>query len=74
MLFKKELFVTRDAQRYQALTALLTEHGIACITANEPRTNPGRYRGMPFVRHDAALEYRIFVFRKDYEKAKQLIG
>ena len=73
MFFRKELLLTRDAQQYQTVTARLMEQSIEYLTLTGPRTNPGRYRGMPFIRQDAATEYRILVRRRDYERAKSLL-
>ena len=61
MLFKKELFITRDMKQYNNIVSVLS-------------TNPSRYRGVPLIDSSVLHEYKVFVARKDFEFAKECIN
>ena len=73
MIFKKEVYFTRDMGEYNRAKAALVDHGIEYTSKSNPMTNPGRYHGTPFINASAAYEYHLFVARKDEEKAKQAL-
>lgn len=73
MFFKKELCITRDMKYYGELTQRLSQNGIKYTFAINSPFHTARYHGVPFVKSDTLYEYKIFVSRKDYERAKQLI-
>ena len=73
MIFRKEVYFTRDMGDYNRAKAALVDHGIEYTSKSNPMTNPGRSHGMPFIDASAAYEYHLFVARKDEEKAKQAL-
>lgn len=70
MLLKKEILITRDMVKCNRVKSELAKNGIDYITKTNSMTNPGRNHAAPFIKAECAYEYRIFVKRKDYEKAK----
>lgn len=73
MLFKKELCITRDAKYYGELTDRLSKSGIKYYFGTSLPATTGRYHGAPFIKSEAAYEYKIYVKRKDYDRAKELL-
>lgn len=73
MIFRKEVYFTRNMEDYNRAKAALVDHGIEYTSKSNPMTNPGRSHGMPFIDASAAYEYHLFVARKDEEKAKQAL-
>jgi hypothetical protein len=74
ILNRKELFLTRDPVELNRAIGHLTTNGIAYKTTTNSVTNPGRSHGVPGIRADYAYQYRIYVHKKDYERAKRAIG
>lgn len=74
MLFKKELYITRDMKQYNEITSILSQNGIKYTTITNSPTNPGRYHGVPLINSSVMYEYRIFVARKDFEYAKDCLN
>ena len=72
MLGKRQLSVTVDFNRCVAIRNALANEGIASFVRMNAMMNPGRMRGVPFINHSAANEYRIYVRRKDYDKAMSI--
>lgn len=73
MIFKKEVYFTRNMEDYNCAKAALVDHGIEYTSKSNPMTNPGRYHGTPFINASAAYEYHLFVARKEEEKAEQVL-
>ena len=73
MIFRKEVYLTRDMDEYNRAKDVLADQGIEYTSKSNPMTNPGRYHGTPFINASAAYEYHLFVARKDEEKAKQVL-
>ena len=67
MIFRKEVYFTRNMEDYNRAKAALMDHGIEYTTKSNPMTNPGRYHGTPFIDVSAAYEYHLFVASKDEE-------
>ena len=74
MFVKKEVCITRDLDRCDAVRKLLSDAGIESFVRTNSMTNPGRNHGVPFAHASAAYEYRIYVRRKDYEAAKSVLA
>ena len=74
MLFKKELFITRDMKQYNNIVSVLSKNGIKYITVMNSPTNPSRYRGVPLIDSSVLHEYKVFVARKDFEFAIECIN
>ena len=74
MLGKKEVFITRDFNRYDMVRKMLSNAGIESFVRTNSIGNPGRYHGVPFVDSSAAYEYRIYVRKKDYDLAKLILS
>ena len=49
MIFRKEVYFTRDMEKYNRAKAALADHGIEYTSKSNPMTNPGRYHGTPFI-------------------------
>ena len=74
---RREVFLTMEPCRQAEIRGILAAHGIDyCVrTTNLLRRGAGGRGGMVNVIADQshAYEYRIYVHRKDYEKAARLI-
>ena len=68
---RKELLITQSLEKRNNVCALLTQEQIPYTTRTRTGslTQPDRYRGVPFISPDTTYEYRIYVHRKDYERA-----
>lgn len=74
MFFRKEVAITRDVKRCDEIRQRLSAVGIeSFVTVNSP-TNPGRYHGVPFAKAENSYEYRIYVRRKDGDRACAVLG
>ena len=73
MIFKKEVYLTRDMNEYNRAKDVLVNKGIEYISKSNPMTNPGRSHGTPFIDASAAYEYHLFVAAKDKERAEQAL-
>jgi hypothetical protein len=74
ILNRKELLLTRDSGELNRALGHLTANGIAYKTATNSVANPGRSHGVPGINAEYAYQYRIYVHKKDYERAKYAIG
>lgn len=70
---RKEVRVTRRMEERFQICNLLELNGIPTITRTNSMTNSGRSRGIPGVDADYAYEYKIYVHRKDFETATNLL-
>lgn len=70
MLFWKEVYITWNLEQCNKIRDILADEKIATKVAIDSASNPGRSRGIPFIKQDAAHMYRILVKRRDYERAK----
>ncbi len=73
MLFKRELYITRDIKRYGEIADKLSQKGIKYTVSTCTFANAGRCHGKPFINSEAMYEYKIYVKRKDFDIAKQLL-
>ncbi len=73
MLFKKELFITRNMKYYAEVTERLTANGIKYSFGLNSPFHTGRYHGAPLIKSEVAYEYKVYVKRKDYDRAKELL-
>lgn len=74
MFFKKEIYVTYDMAEYGRIVDALSRACIPYIFSTESPFTAGRSRGVPFVRQDAAVPYHVYVKRKDYKAAMDVLG
>ena len=74
MIFKKEVYVTYDMAEYGRVTEALRCAGISYTFSTEPPLTAGRSHGVPFIRQDAAVPYHVYVKRKDYRSAMDVLG
>jgi hypothetical protein len=70
---RKEVRVTRRMNEHFEICSLLESNGIPTITRTNSMTNLGRSRGIPRIDGDYAYEYRIYVHRKNYEAATNML-
>lgn len=68
-LNRKEIRVTRSAQEQYEICSKLECAGISTSVKTNSMTNPGRHHGVPGINSDYAYSYRIYVHRKEYERA-----
>ena len=73
MLFKKELFITRDMKYYAEVTERLSANKIKYSFRLNSPYHTGRYHGVPLIKSEVAYEYKVYVKRKDYDRAKELL-
>ncbi len=73
MIFRKEVYLTRDINEYNRAKDVLADKGIEYTSKSNPMTNPGRFHGTPFINASAAYEYHLFVAAKDKERAEQAL-
>ena len=70
---RKEVCLTRDLNKMNAVHNILSKHGIDYITRTNSITNLGRYHGTLSIKADYAYEYRIYIHKRDYEFVKDLL-
>lgn len=73
MLFKKEVFTTRDNDLYQRAKNILTMNNIKYYSITNTPTNSGRHHNNAFIDMSAAYQYHIFVKSSDYDAAKNIL-
>ena len=73
MIFGREVYTTWDMQELARVRDRLADAGIRCWVRGESVLNAGRYHGVPMIRTEAAYPCRIYVRRKDAEKARHLL-
>jgi len=76
---RKELIITYDLNRQSQVRSILTENHIPCTIKTLNRggplgIDPCRRRGTLGIRTDAAYEYKVYVKKEDFEKARYLIN
>ena len=71
MIFRKEVYFTRDMEKYNRAKAALADHGIEYTSKSNPMTNPGRYHGTPFINASAAYEYHLFCLLQEKKKKRR---
>ena len=73
MLFKREILITRDLNECNRIRDILSNHSIETTVSTGSKTNPGRYHGIPFIDASTAYEHRVYVKRKEYDRAKEIL-
>ena len=69
---RRELITVHSDQQAYRLRSALSSAGIAYHT-KVPLYSAGRYRGTPFIDHDASHPCIIYVKAADYDRAKAAI-
>lgn len=72
---RREVLLTRSAEVWSSACGALASGGVPYATRTRTGSlmEPNRYRGVTFVRQDVTCEYRIYVHRKDLDRATYLI-
>ena len=70
---RKEVKITRRMEECFEICNLLASNGIPTATRTNSMTNLGRSRGIPGIDTNYANEYRIYVHRKNYEEATNIL-
>lgn len=70
MIFRKEVYLTRDMNEFERAKNILADQQIEYSWKSNPITNPGRSHGVPFIDASAAYEYHLYVPAKDRERAE----
>ena len=73
MMFRKEVYLTRDLNEFERAQNVLADQQIDCTWKSNPITNPGRSHGVPFIDASAAYEYHLYAPAKDREKAERAL-
>lgn len=80
ILNRRELTVTMDMKRQSDIRDILANHGIDYVvkttnlqSASAAGSSRG-YTGSWGINQDYSYEYKIFVHKNDYQRAKSLIG
>lgn len=71
---RKEVRITRRMEERSEICNLLESNGIPTVTRTNSMTNLGRSRGIPGIDTNYTNEYRIYVHRKNYEAATNILG
>lgn len=71
---RKEIRITYSMEEQDQIRETLSKSGIACEIRTKDQTAPTLFSsrgrsGTMFIRMDAAVEYKIYVDRDDYERA-----
>lgn len=67
---RTELRITYSMRERIAIEEKLESNGIKYTVRSGNFMSSGRNRGVPGINADAAYEYRIYVYKKDVEKAE----
>lgn len=70
---RKEIKITRDLYYCNTICNALANRKIEYYIRTNSITNPGRSHGVPFISSDFAFEYRIYVKKRDFELALEII-
>lgn len=73
ILNRRELILTQSMKRQSEIRAILSANGIDYQLKTLSPPNQRGHRGSLGINSDCSYEYRIYVHKKDYEKAKYLI-
>ncbi len=71
---RREVFITRQLQKLCNATEKLALSGVPYTTKASTFVNANRGRGIPFMNAGYANEYRVYVHKADYERAKKALG
>jgi len=71
---RKEILITRDQNEYFRVCNLLDDNRIEHKTGMVSLLSAGRHRGMPGINQEFVYDYKIYVHKNDYDKAKELIA
>ena len=73
LLRRRELVLTYDQERKLAVCRALNEAGIGyAVKARNTAQRPGRGHMPPGINRSAAWEYRIYVDRRDLDRAQTI--
>ena len=70
---RREVLITRDMAAMSQTADRLNAAGIGVQVRTGTLASAGRSHGIPGIRAESAYEYRIYVHRRDYERAKSLM-
>ncbi len=75
---RQELIITMDMKRQAEIREILARNKIKYTVKSTNLQSPGffnsdRTRGVFGINQNCSIEYKIYVHRKDYDKAKWLI-
>lgn len=73
ILNRREILLTRRNDDLNWVTSCLITNDIKYITKTNSITNPGRHHGIPSIKMDYAYEYRVYIHKNDFERAKRAI-
>ena len=71
---RRELYLTRSQSDLTRVLGCLTANNLQYRTKTNTITNSGRSHGIPFINADHAYEYRVYVYKADWEKAQYVIS
>lgn len=71
---RREVRITRSSEEAAQAADKLRLNGIECRICTNSMTNPDRHHGAMGINSDYAYEYRLYVCKKDYLRAKELLG
>ena len=71
---RRDLFITRRLNDLVRVEENLEKNGIKYQVKPGNLINHGKYRGVPGIRMEYAYEYRVYVHKNDYDRAKHVIG
>lgn len=68
---RREVLLTRDAKEQLRVCSLLDGASIENYTVAGPPGGGRSYHGLPGLHYDVLYEYRVFVRKRDYDRAMQ---
>lgn len=71
---RREVFLALTIQDLTTVCEKLDAAGIEYVTRGDSVTNPGRGRGTPGVREDYRRRYRVYVRKKDSDRATHILS
>lgn len=70
---RREIAVTQQMQTMEQIRSRLQAGGVDCCVKTNSTLAAGRQHGAPNIRADSAYTYRIYVHRRDEERARALL-
>lgn len=71
---RREILFTYDLDLLYRVKDTLHQNGIRYIVRSNSFNQLGRSHGIPAINHNFNFEYKVYVHRKDFEKAKYILG
>lgn len=71
---RREIFYARNMDDLYKACGKLSSGGVKYATKTNSILNSGRYHGTPNIQADYSYQYRVYVHKRDFERAKFLLS